>query len=135
MRIRLLLVVSMALLFVATALSAKTFPLTAGQSVPAASGKIETGKDKNGNIEVTVKTEHLAKPGMLTPAATVYVVWFKEQGGEPTNEGQYKVENSLKGEFKTTTRLHNFEVFITAETDSTTKVPSDQVVLKADVQV
>ena len=131
---KLLLVVSIVTLFAGTALSAKNFPLTAGQFTPAASGKVDIGKDKNGNIEVTIKTEHLAKPGMLTPAATTYVVWFREQGGEPTNQGQYKVENNLKGEFKTTTRFQNFEVFITAETDPTTKFPSDRVVVKANVQ-
>ena len=86
-------------------------------------------------MEVTMKTEHSAKPGMLTPAATTYVVWLREPGGEPINQGQFKVENSLKGEFKTTTRFQNFERFITAETDQTSKIPSDQVVLKANVQV
>jgi hypothetical protein len=48
---------------------------------------------------------------------------------------EIKVDNSLKCEFKTTTRLQNFDVFMTAESDPATKVPSDQVVLKADVQV
>lgn len=132
---KLILAVSILSLFVGTSLSAKSFPLTAGQSNPAATGKVETGRDKNGNIEITIKTEHLAKPGMLTPAATTYVVWFREPGGEPTNQGQYKVEKSLKGEFKTTTRFQNFEVFITAETDPSTKIPSEQVVLKTNVQV
>jgi hypothetical protein len=45
------------------------------------------------------------------------------------------VDKNLKGEFKTTTRLENFEVFITAETDPTTKIPSGPVVLKGNVQV
>ena len=72
---------------------------------------------------------------MITPVATTYVLWLREQGGEPTNQGQYKVENNLKGKFKTTARFQNFEVFITAETDPTTKSPSDQVVLKTSVQV
>jgi hypothetical protein len=54
---------------------------------------------------------------------------------EPTNQGQYKAENNLKGEFKTTTRFQNFEVLITAETDPRTKIPSHQVVLKPNIQV
>jgi hypothetical protein len=132
---KLLLAISIVTLFAATSLSAKSFPMAAGQSTPAATGKVETGKDKNKNIEVTIKTEHLAKPGMLTPAATTYVVWFREPSGEATNEGQLKIEKSLKGDFTTTTRLQNFEVFITAEKDPGTKSPSGPVVLKANVQV
>jgi hypothetical protein len=135
MKGKLLLAISIVTLFAATSLSAKSFPMAAGQSTPAATGKVDIGKDQNGNIEVTIKTEHLAKPGMLTPAATTYVVWFKERTGEPINQGQLKVEDSLKGEFKTTTHLQNFEVFITAENDPHTKIPSEQVVLKANVQV
>jgi hypothetical protein len=135
MKGKLLLAISIVTLFAATSLSAKSFPMAAGQSTPAATGKVDIGKDQNGNIEVTIKTEHLAKPGMLTPAATTYVVWFRKPNGEPTNQGQLKVEDSLKGELKTTTHLQNFEVFITAENDPHTKIPSEQVVLKANVQV
>lgn len=72
---------------------------------------------------------------MLTPVATTDILWFRKQGGEPTNQGQYKAENNLEGELKTTTRFQNFEVLITAEPDPTTKIPSDQVVLKPNVQV
>jgi hypothetical protein len=132
---KLLLAISIVTLFVATSLLAKSFPMAAGQSTPAATGKVEIGKDKNGNIEVTINTEHLAKPGLLTPAASTYVVWFREPSGEATNEGQLKVDKNLKGEFKTTTRLENFEVFITAETDPATKIPSGPVALKGNVQV
>ena len=130
-----LLVIPILTLFVATSLLAKSFPLAAGSTNPAATGNVDSAKDKNGNIEVTIKTEHLAKPGMLTPAATTYVVWFREPNGEPINQGHLKVDKNLKGEFKTTTHLENFEVFITAENDPNTKIPSDQVVLKTNVQV
>ena len=61
---------------VESSLSAKSFPVTAGPSSPAASGKVEIGKDKNVKIEVTIKTGHLAKPGMLTPVATTDALWF-----------------------------------------------------------
>jgi hypothetical protein len=120
---------------VGTAMSAKTYPLTSEPGTPAASGKIDVGKDKSGNVEVTIRTEHLAKPGMLTPPATAYVIWFQEQASDPANQGQLKVENSLKSEFKTTTQYKNFDVFITAEGDPMTKIPSGQVVLRAKVQM
>ena len=131
---KLLLAISIITLFVAVSLSAKSFPLASGQSSPAAAGKVDIGKDKNGNVEVTIRTEHLARPGMLTPTATTYVVWFREPSGESTNQGQLKVDKGLKSEFRTTTHLQNFEVFVTAETDPNTKIPSDQVVLKTNVQ-
>jgi hypothetical protein len=129
-----------AVLFFATALlsvgalGAKTFPLTSSQAVPAAAGKVEVKKDKNGNNELTIKAEHLAKPDRLTPPATTYIVWFQEHNGEPMSQGDLKVTKDLTGEFKATTRLSNFDVFITAEGDPTTKNPSGQVVLRAMVQ-
>jgi len=116
------------------ALQAKTYPLTSSQAVPAASGKVEVKKDKNGNNEVTINTEHLAQPGMLTPPASTYVIWFQEQNGEPMNQGNLKVEKSLRSEFKATTHLANFDILVTAEGDPMTKIPSGQVVLKAKVQ-
>lgn len=115
-------------------LQAKTFPLTSSPSTPAASGKVEVKKDKNGNTTVEISTEHLAKPGMLTPPATNYVVWFREEGGDPTNQGQLRVKNDLKAEFKTTTHNQNFEIFITPESDPLVKNPSGESVLRAKVQ-
>ena len=116
------------------ALGAKTFPLTSSPTVPAASGKVEVKKDKNGNNELTIKAEHLAQPGRLTPPATTYVVWFQERNGDPMSQGELRVRKDLGGEFKATTHLSNFDVLITAEGDPTTKSPSGQVVLTAKVQ-
>jgi len=118
---------------VAGSLQAKTFALTATKIVPAATGQVDTSTDKNNNIDVTIKTEHLAEPGMLTPPAATYVIWFQQQEGEPQNQGQLKIGKSLKGEFKTTTRLQNFDVFITAESDPLTKTPTGQTVLRTKV--
>jgi len=117
-----------------TALAAKTFPLTSSPAVPAASGNVAVKKDKNGNNEVTIKTEHLAQPGMLTPPASTYVVWFQEQSGEPMNQGDLKVGKSLKSGFKATTHFAKFEVLVTAKGDPAVKNPSGQVVLRAKVQ-
>jgi hypothetical protein len=132
---RKLLLGVLVLTLVGTASWAKNFPLTAGKITPAAAGKVDVGKDKNGNIQITIKTEHLAKPSTLTPPAAGYVVWFQERGSEPINQGQLKVRKNLKGKFKTTTRYQNFDVFVTAEPDPATKIPSEQVVLRAKVRV
>ena|ERR1700722_9962209 len=118
----------------ALSLQAKTFPMASSPSTPAASGKVEVKKDKNGNTLVTIRTEHLAQPGMLTPPATNYIVWFAEEGGQPMSQGQLKVGKDLKAEFKTTTHNQNFEIFITPESDPLVKSPSGDGVLKAKIQ-
>ena len=123
-----------AVLAVATVGWAKTYHMTASKTVPAAAGEVNVAKEKNSNIRVDVKVKHLAKPGNLTPPANTYVVWLQQEGSQPQSQGELKVEDDLDGELKTTTPLKNFNVFITAETDSQTKTPSDQVILQATVQ-
>ena len=80
-----------------------------------------------------MEVEHLAKSGNLTPPANSYIVWLQHEGS-PQSLGELKVGDDLKGELKATTPLNNFTVFITAETNSQTTVPSNQVVLRATVQ-
>jgi hypothetical protein len=111
---------------------AKKFPLTADASVPAARGQVDVGKDKNGNTEVEVK--YLAPPENLTPPKSSYIVWFQERGGEPTVQGQLRMNKKLNGSFKTTTPLKTFDVFITAESEGTPKTPTGPQVLRASVQ-
>jgi len=123
-----------AVLVVATVGWAKTYHMTSMTTVPGAAGEVNVAKEKNGNIEVEVNVTHLAKPGMLTPAASSYVVWLQQEGSDPQSQGQLKIGDDLKGELKSTTTLNNFKVIITAETDSQAKFPSEQVVLRATVQ-
>ena len=89
----------------------------------------KTPRARNG-----IRVEHLAKPTMLTPPSTMYVVWFQQPGSDPENEGQLKVGDDLRGQLRTTTPLHSFDIFVTAETDPTTRTPSDQVLLQTRVQ-
>ena len=123
-----------AVLVVATVGWAKTYHMTSMTTVPGAAGEVNVAKEKNGNIEVEVNVTHLAKPGMLTPAASTYIVWLQQEGSDPQSQGQLKIGDDLKGELKSTTTLNNFKVIITAETDSQAKFPSEQVVLRATVQ-
>jgi hypothetical protein len=123
-----------AVLAVATVGCAKTYHMTSMKMVPAAAGEVNVAKEKDGNIQVDVNVMHLAKPGMLTPPANTYVVWFQQEGSQPRSQGELKVGKDLQGELKSTTTLNHFNVIITAETDSQTKTPSDEVVLRATVQ-
>jgi hypothetical protein len=123
-----------AVLVLTTAGWARKYTLTASKTVPAAKGEIETHRDKNGNTQVDLKVENLAKPSNLSPPGTTYIVWFQQQGSEPQSQGELKVGDNLKGEFKTTTRLQNFEVLVTAESDPQVKAPSGEAVLRATIQ-
>jgi|HubBroStandDraft_5_1064220.scaffolds.fasta_scaffold633596_1 hypothetical protein len=113
---------------------AKSYHFTGTRIDPSAMGDIDLTHDRNGNGIVNVRVEHLAKPAMLTPPSTMYVVWFQQPGSDPENEGQLQVDNGLRGQLRTTTPLHNFDVFITAETDPTVRTPSDAVVLRGTIQ-
>ena len=121
-------------LVMATVGWAKTYPMTSTRAVPGAAGDVIVSKARQGNIQIAVKVRHLSKPGMLTPPANAYVVWLEGEGAQPKSLGEMKVGDDLKGELKASTPLGNFRVFITAETDSQTTTPSDQVVLRARVQ-
>ena len=113
---------------------AKNFRLAATSVDPSATGVVDTDTDKNGNTTVDLKAEHLAKPGMLTPPANAYVLWFEQQGADPESQGLLRVGDDLKAETKVTTPYHNFDIFITAESDPSTHTPSDQVLLRTKIQ-
>lgn len=110
-----------------------TYHLNPAMSVPAATGTIQVGHDKNGNTTLDLKVKHLAKPGNLTPPATTYVVWIQRPGVSAENQGQLQVNDNLEGEFKTTLPYHNFQIFITAENNPHATSPSGQEVLRQDI--
>lgn len=123
-----------AVLALAPAGYAKNYHMTASGIVPGATAELQVDKEKNGDIKVELKANHLAKPGRLTPSANSYVVWFQQEGSQPQSQGELRIGDDLKGELKSTTTLLDFKVFVTAETDSQTKFPSEQVALRATVQ-
>jgi hypothetical protein len=113
----------------------KTYTMQATSIVPGAIGTIEAKADKNGgNTQVELKVEHLAKPALLSPPATSYVVWLQEQGSQPVNQGVLRVGDDQKTELKMTTAASKFSVFVTAEDDARPKSPSNRVILRSDVQ-
>jgi hypothetical protein len=112
---------------------ARKYPLIATAVVPGAKGYVDIGQDKNGNTEVDLKVEFLAKPSSLTPPAETYIVWFRQQGSEPESKGQLKVDDNLRGESKTT-NLKNFDILVTAETERVPKAPTGPEVLHATIQ-
>jgi hypothetical protein len=108
-----LLIMAVALLW--TGCGGKKVSMIPAPTVPAATGTVDLGTDDNGNTRVDLKVQHLAKPQNLTPPKTTYVVWIQARDGRPENVGQLQVNDNLEGEFKTTTPLRTFDIFVTAE--------------------
>jgi opacity protein-like surface antigen len=102
--------------------------------VPAAEGYVKVKKDNNNNYDLTVTVENLAKPGDLTPARDVYVVWMQSERNELQKLGQIRVSsglfgNSLDGQLNTTTTEEPERVFITAERDANVRNPIGETIL------
>jgi hypothetical protein len=116
--------------------SRRSFPLTPGKMVPAASGKVNVTKDKdNGNLKLDIKAKNLALPGSLTPPQNEYIVWLEpySEHGKPVKQGALGVNGKLQGELKTETSSKNFNVLVTAEKNEAVTQPSDKVVLQGHV--
>jgi hypothetical protein len=114
--------------------SGKKYHMTADASVPAASGTVQTQKDKaNGNMNMDIRVNNLADPTRLTPSENVYIVWVRPNGGAAVKEGAIGVNNSLKGELNVVTTSKDFDVFVTAEQSESVTLPSGVEVLRAHV--
>lgn len=108
--------------------------MTAGSSVPAATGIVKVQKDRdNGNTKLDINVNHLANPSSLTPPANAYIVWVRPRDGTATKQGAIRVDEHLKGDLKVLTTSKDFDVFITAEQSESVSAPSDLVVLQAHV--
>ncbi len=122
-----------AALLAAMPLMADKIRLAPGPTNPAATGEVNVGTDRNGNTEIELSVERLARPAALSPPRATYIVWTQAPNGQPENHGELKVDNNLNGSFKTVTPLRNFDVFITAEDDPRTTTPKGPVVLRGTV--
>jgi hypothetical protein len=134
MRVATLILAAGLSLLAASTAGANTYRLTSTDVAPGATGEIQTSEDRNGNIEVELRVEHLANPATLRVASNTYVVWFRETGRQALNQGQLRVDDDLKGQLRTTTSLRQFELFVTAENDAAVVQPSNVVVLRATIQ-
>ena len=95
--------------------------------LPAAQGMVKFAKTDNGNTSINLMVKYMAEPQKLQPHASVYVAWVRLDKASPAqNIGALKVNDHRKGTLKTVTPLREFELFVTAETDSQTQVPTGQ---------
>lgn len=100
-------------------------------SVPAARGEVQAKEGDNGNTEVRLNVEHLAKPEAIESDARTYVVWVQDsQNGERVqNVGALRVNDDLKGDIRAITPMKQFDIFVTPEPVANAESPSGDRIL------
>jgi hypothetical protein len=119
------------LLFSLAAAAQQLRPLTVSPQLPAASGTVGIAQDTSGTTYVSMQVKHLARPEQLQPAKAAYVVWIQAAGRQPENHGTLPVDQNETAKYTTTTRDHDFQVFVTAEDNPKTSQPSGPVLLRS----
>lgn len=115
--------------------------MSSSQQIPAAVGSVKAEQTDNNNTRVNLAVSHLAPPSKISSRATTYVVWTRplDSRREPSSSGQVqslgalRVDQNLNGTLSAVTPLHNFELFITAESSGLVSSPSGEHLLWAQV--
>lgn len=101
-----------------------TIKLPVSTVVPAADISATQKEDKNGNIKIGLKVEHLASPERLNPPRNTYVLWVYTSKVGNINIGQLSVKNGKTLTFETIVPYKVSEIFITAEDEGNITYPS-----------
>lgn len=81
--------------------------------------------------EMSLYIEHLAPPSRIDPAMKAYVVWIAVPGHPTAKLGLLEYDSDDRdGELMATSAYSKFEVLVTLESDPSTAVPSNNVVLR-----
>ena len=135
MRIKIMFVVAVAVVFSASMpVRADETHISSTAITPAATGMVNHSTDRNGNTEVILKVEQLARPQSLTPAKSHYIVWVQSSGAPATNVGELRVNDDLAGSLKFTTPYRSFQMRVTAEDSEMATQASSVEVLRGNVQ-
>ncbi|WP_018620136.1 hypothetical protein [Spirosoma luteum] len=98
--------------------------------VPAATGAVQTKKDKNDNYTLSIDVRNLAEPKNLTPAKEAYIVWMEDGRNAVKKLGQLSPSSkSLKASLNATSVTEPTRVFITAEDGIDRQNPEGQIIL------
>jgi hypothetical protein len=110
---------------IASACAAMTMPLGASPQIPAAEGKAQLHKNKNGNVQIKLTIKHLAPPERIIPGANVFMVWVRglAPDAQAQNLGALRVDKNLNAKMTAITALPSFDLFITCEPSQTATVP------------
>jgi hypothetical protein len=127
---------ALAIMFLfATLAEAREYKFINDPSAPAAAGKVNLSKDKNGNYKVKIEVYHLAKPAALTPPKQAYIVWVQRPNSQPEVLGEVRVNDNLEGTLESTVPPvgNRFDIFVTAEESANPQAPSEPKVLHTTV--
>lgn len=96
---------------------------------PGTEVSISMRQEKNGNVEMTVRAEHLPPPERLASGLKTYVVWITPKGSEhPYNAGMLRATVSQQGKLQVLTSQTSFIVSVTAEERGDVLTPSSNLV-------
>jgi len=111
----------------------KKITFNTSDTVPAARGEVKVAKDDNDNYRIKLKVDYLAESNRLQPPANTYVVWVvSSENNDPINLGQIIGNSKLSVDFETVTASKPKKIFITAEFDSSSRYPSNRIVLETN---
>jgi len=122
----------LALGFLATASAgcASRYKLDAKAPTHAAHAKLKVKVNRDDLRELKVTVDHLAPPHRLGPQYKAYAVWIQVPGHGTTKVGMLDYnEKRRRGTLDATTPFSKFEVLITLETNPSTPMPSNDVIV------
>lgn len=102
--------------------------------VPGAQGYVTIKNDKNNNHSIKLKVTNLARPDMLSPARSEYVVWMRVKDNVSKNIGRLHIEGGTtkikKASLETVSSEEPLGFFITAEDNGNPTTPGSTVVME-----
>jgi outer membrane protein OmpA-like peptidoglycan-associated protein len=101
--------------------------------MPEAKGQA-TVESKRGRTEIDVRVDNLVPPTRFGAEYLTYTLWAITPEGAPHNIGELIPNGSNKARMQVSTDLQAFGLIVTAEPYSTTRQPSDVVVLENQVR-
>jgi hypothetical protein len=111
---------------------AQKIPFLVSSVVPAAEGYVKINTDRNNNNVIKIHIKNLAEIDRLGPAMKTYVVWMVTDKETTENIGRINSSNSLNVSFEAVSSFQPIKIFITAEENESTQVPSEKIVLSTD---
>ena len=99
--------------------------LSSAPALSKAKGTVSFKSTLYKGTKIALRIENLKDPEKLDPPGYSYVAWVQsERESAPQNVGALVLDPDLNGVLRTTTPLHEFEFFVTAETSSDAAQPT-----------
>ena len=113
-------------------LQAQKIPFVQSSVAPAAEGYVKIRTDRNNNNIIKIRIKNLAEIERLDPAMKTFVVWMVTDRDSTDNIGRIHSSNRLNVSFEAVSSFQPIKIYITAEENENTQVPSEKIVLTTD---